>query len=380
MDANYFIPQIEPWIDDAELQELREVIDSTFITEHKKTQELEELFRNYTGTKHAIAYANGTVALFAALKVLGIGEGDEVIVPDMTFIATANAVILAGAKPVFCDIDPVTLQTTREYIEPKITSRTRAIMPVHLYGGAVQMEEILDLATQKNIKIVEDAAQGVGVRLNGKHVGTFGDVGMLSFYGNKTMTMGEGGMLLTDSEELAREIYAMKNHGRSQKGVFMHEKIGYNFSTTDLNAAIGVAQFKKLTKILERKKQIFEKYKTLLKNIKIYNYPRNVTPAQWFTSIRVEDPVALEGYLKSKNIGTRRFFYPLHLQPCYQGLGYFEGEFPGSIDAYEHGLSLPSSVTIADKDIEYITSSINDFFAGKANTDDNAGSGDSSTA
>lgn len=358
MDEN-FIPQIEPWIDQAELDQLAEVIKSTFVTEHHKTEEFENLFKKYTGAKHAIAYSNGTMAIFAALHALGVGSGDEVIVPDLTFIATANAVILTGAKPIFCDIDSETLQITAELAEQKLTPQTKAIIPVHLYGNAVQMEELLQLAQQHNLHIIEDAAQGVGVRLNEKHVGTFGDLGILSFYGNKTMTTGEGGLILTDSEELAEECYAFKNHGRHKKGVFVHEKIGYNFSMSDLNAAIGIAQFKKLPKIIERKKEIFNSYKKLLPTQKFYEYSENVDPVPWFTSIKTENPDELHEKLKQANIGTRRFFYPLHLQPCYEGKDYAEGEFPGTMNAYEHGLSLPSSITLTEeKELEYIASKI----------------------
>lgn len=360
-----FIPQIEPWIDDEELNELTDVIKSTFVTEHKKTEEFEQLFAQYTGSKHAIAYSNGTMALFAALHVLDIGEGDEVIVPDLTFAATANAVILAGAKPVFADIDPETLQITAELVAEKITPQTKAIIPVHLYGGAVQMNELLVLAKEHDLHIIEDAAQGVGVKLGGKHVGTFGDMGILSFYGNKTMTTGEGGLILTDSEEHAKKVFTFKNHGRPIKGVFIHDEIGYNFSMSDLNSAIGISQFKKLPKIIARKKEIYNFYQKNLKNVQIYEYPENVDPVQWFTSIKVEDPEEFSKYMKQQNIGTRRFFYPLHLQPCYKDKGFAEGQFLGTEDAYNHGISLPSSVTLTEEQLTYISTKANDYFKDK---------------
>ncbi|HAU40078.1 MAG: degt/dnrj/eryc1/strs aminotransferase, perosamine synthetase [Candidatus Peregrinibacteria bacterium GW2011_GWF2_43_17] len=363
-NSSKFIPQIEPWFDDDEIKELTEVMKSTFVTESSKTQELEAMIAKYTGSKYVVSYMNGTMAIFAALKTLGIGAGDEVIVPDMTFIATANAVILTGAKPVFCDIDPETLQMTREQAEKKITSHTKAIIPVHLYGGAVQMDEILELAKKHNLHVVEDAAQGIGVKLNGRHVGTFGDVGILSFYGNKTITMGEGGMILTASKELAEECYAFKNHGRKIKGIFTHEKIGYNFSTTDLNAAIGIAQMRKLDKVIKRKKEIMDMYKKLLKNVYLYDYPKNVDCVPWFTSIKVENPEKLAAFMKENNIGMRRFFYPLHLQPCYKNEVFGADEFRNSTDAYEHGISLPSSATLEDEQVEFVASKINDFYKG----------------
>ncbi|MFA6529087.1 MAG: DegT/DnrJ/EryC1/StrS family aminotransferase [Candidatus Gracilibacteria bacterium] len=357
-----FIPQIEPWIDEAELRELEEVIKSTFITENKKTEELEKLFSEYTGAKYTVAYANGTMALFAALHSLGIKEGDEVIVPDLTFVATANAVILAGAKPVFCDVDKDSLGITKEFVEKKLTNKTKAIMPAHLYGNAVLMGEIMDLAKEKGLFVIEDAAQGVGVKLNGKHVGTFGDIGVLSFYGNKTITMGEGGLIMTDSKELAQKCFAFKNHGRPIKGIFTHEEIGYNFSTTDLNAAIGVAQMKKLARIIARKREMRDLYKKLMPKVKFYEYKENIDCVPWFTNIKVEDPQKLAEYLKTNSIGTRRFFPPLHTQPCYKNTDYFSGEYYGSTDAFEHGLSLPSTVTLQDSQIKYIAEKINAYF------------------
>jgi len=364
MDANSFIPQIEPWITDDELSEITAVIKSTFITENTKTEEFEELFRKYTGAKHVIAYSNGSMALFGALYALGIGQGNEVIVPDLTFVASPNAVILAGAKPVFCDVDPKTLQTTRALIEAKITPATKAIMPVHLYGNAVAMDEIMDLAREKGLVVFEDGAEAVGTKYKGKHVSTIGDIGILSFYGNKTMTTAEGGLILTDSDELAEKSIRFKNCGRLTKGTFIHDEIGHNFRITDLHSAIGVAQFKKLPEILKLKMHIYETYKSLMPNVKFYGPSDGVEMTPWFTNIRVEDPEALSEHLRAKNIGTRRLFYPMHKQPCYQGLDYFEGEFPGSLDAYEHGLSLPSSVTLTGDQLKYITDSINDFLEG----------------
>src|SRR5581483_8539832 len=185
------ILQIEPWIDEQELEQLKRVVASTFVVEHDLTAEFEQLTRDLTGAKHAIAVTNGTMALYCCLKALDIGPGDEVIVPNITFIATANAVILAGATPVFCEILPTTFCLDPARAETLITPRTKAIMPVHLYGQSADMTAIGALAKSKNIRIIEDAAQGVGVKFEGKHVGTVDPLGILSYYGNKTVTCGE---------------------------------------------------------------------------------------------------------------------------------------------------------------------------------------------
>ena len=262
-----FINQIEPWIDEEEREQLHRVIDSTFVTESSLTKEFEQQIKDLTGSKHAIAMTNGTAALFCCLKALGIGEGDEVIVPDMTFIATANAVLMAGATPIMIDvskkdlgIDPVKL---KKYINPN----TKAVMPVHLYGGAANLKEIKKTCDTYGIFLIEDAAQGVGVYYDDQHVGTFGDLGILSFYGNKTITCGEGGIVLTEDDELAAACYRLKNHGRDKKGIFIHSHIGYNFAFTEMQAAIGIAQMNKLQRITEKKKNIRDLYIKSLRDI-----------------------------------------------------------------------------------------------------------------
>ena len=228
------------------------VIDSTFVTEHDLTIEFESLTKELTKSAHAISITNGTLALFACIKALEIGPGDEVIVPNITFAATANAVILAGATPVLAEVSDNTFCIDIDSILENITTKTKAIIPVHLYGQSPDMNRIIKLAKDRSIYVIEDAAQGVGVTFEGKHAGTYGELGILSYYGNKTITTGEGGMVLTDNDDLAKKIYQLKNHGRSEKGTFIHESIGYNFSFTEMQAAIGIAQMKKLKRIKEK--------------------------------------------------------------------------------------------------------------------------------
>ncbi len=357
------IPQIEPWIDEEEMKELAEVIKSTWITENRKTEEFENRIKKLTGAKYALAFCNGTVALYAAQKALGIGAGDEVIVPDFTFIATSNSAIMAGATPIMVDVDKKTFNMDAAKIEAAITPRTKAIMPVHIYAQAADMEAMMKVARKNNLRVIEDAAQGIGVYFEGKHTGTFGDIGMLSFYGNKTITTGEGGVLVTNDDELFKKCWQLKNHGREVKGTFIHPHIGFNFGFTEMQAAIGVAQLKKLPRILERKKAVNDVYRELLKDVKEVEFTHideRGKPAHWFTSILVDDVEGLAGYLEKKGIQTRRFFYPLHMQPCYKGM--VKGEFPNSEWAYNHGLSLPSSVMLKDEQIEIIAEKIREFY------------------
>jgi len=357
------IPQIEPWIDDEDLREVEKVIRSTFVTEHEVTRKFERRLQELTGARHAIAMANGTVALFAILRALGVGKEDEVIVPDMTFVATANAVILADAIPIFCDVRPDTFCIDVEKAETLITDRTKAIIPVHLYGLAAEMDELSELCHRRGLLLIEDAAQGVGVSYSGRHVGTFGDAGILSFYGNKTITTGEGGAVLTDDDRLAEECYKLKNHGRRKKGIFVHESIGFNFSFTDLQAALGIAQLNKLDRIIARKKEIRDRYVESLADIpdiEFQSVPGHTSPVFWFTNIRLNRVEELVAFLKVQGIGSRRFFYPLHRQPCYKQFNH--PDCPESMRAYEHGLSLPSSVGLSEVQLDRVIDAIKVFY------------------
>ena len=361
-----FIPQIQPWIDEDELTQLKRVVESTYVTEHKLTEEFEGLIKDLTGAKYVVSTTNGTAALFCALRALGIGKGDEVIVPDLTFIASSNAVIMAGATPVLCEINNKNFCIDVGKAEQLITNKTKAIMPVHLYGQSCDMTVLCEIAKAHNIHIIEDAAQGVGVKFKSQHVGTFGEAGVLSFYGNKTITCGEGGVVLTDSKEIRDEVYSLKNHGRLEKGKFEHEKIGFNFSFTEMQAAIGISQLHKLPDVIAIKKEIYNKYNRALSFLSPNFCPVDVdehcSPVWWFTSFLTNSKKGLKEYLLNKNIQTRDFFYPLHLQPCYQGYSFSDNSFPLSEDIYSRGISLPSSCGLTTEEQEYIIENIINFF------------------
>lgn len=362
--SSHYIPQIMPWLDEDEVTEVTAVLRSTYISEGKKTALFEEKFREFTGAKYALACANATCGLFTALKALGIGPGDEVIVPDLTFVATANVVIMTGATPIFCDVDPVTFMITPELIEPHITEKTKAIMPVHLYGQPADLDTLIPFAKEKGLILLEDAAQGVGTLYKGKHVGTFGALGVFAFYANKIMTTGEGGLVLTNDEELMKKSLALKNHGRTEKGTFWHPYVGMNFKFTDVQAAIGLAQFKKLPTIIEKKAAIFNAYKDALADVSEVAFPTLVPdsrPVFWFSNIIVPEPKPLMEFLHTKSIGTREFFPPLHKQPCFDA-ELTNGSFPNADTIYAHGVSLPSYVQLEDKDIDYIATSIREFY------------------
>ena len=357
--------QIEPWIDRRELKQLKRVVKSTFVSEYKLNEEFEGLIKKITSSPHAVSMTNGTAALFCALKALGIGEGDEVIVPNMTFIASANAVIFAGATPVLCDVDKDSLCMSAEEASKVITSKTKAIMPVHLYGKSCDMDSLKELAISHDLKIIEDAAQGMGVLYKGQHVGTFGDAGVLSFYANKTITCGEGGVVLSPSKEVIEDCYKMKNHGRSGKGVFVHESIGFNFCFTEMQAAVGVSQLKKLKKVIKKKEKIYDFYHKNIDNKFLSKIPvdSHTKPVHWFTSFLTEHKHSFKKHLNNCGIQTRDFFYPLNKQPCYQNSKLINSSvnLPVSELIYNCGLSLPSSYNITKKQLTYICERINNF-------------------
>ncbi len=361
------IPQILPWIDEEEVKEVSEAVKSTWVTEANKTKKFEEMFKELTQTKYAHAFSNGTVTLFTALKVLNIGKGDEVITPSFTFIASINPIIIAGANPILIDIDKDTFCIDYKLIEEKITPNTKAIMPVHLYGQSADMPKIMKIAKKHGLHVIEDAAQAVGVKFNGKHAGTFGDYGSFSFYGNKTITTGEGGMLVTNNKKLSDLAYRYKNHGRLKKGVFIHDSIGMNFSFTEMQAALGITQLKKLEKIIDKKNKIREYYIKELSEIKEINFPKinpRCEPVHWFTNIMIPSAKKLSEFLLKKEIQTRRFFYPIYKQPCYKNFN-FNKNFPNSEYAYNCGLSLPSSYNLTDNELEKICFEIKKFYSNK---------------
>jgi len=378
-----YIPQFKPWLDEAEARMLAKTIQDNWITGGKKVKEFEEKIAELCGVKYAVSCMNGTVALFMALKAMGIGERDEVIVPDFTFIASANSVVMAGATPVFVDVCRDTLNLAVEKIEDAITPRTKAIMPVHIYGQAAEMDGIMRIAEEHNLAVIEDAAQGIGVSYNGKPVGSFGNVGCLSFYADKTITTGEGGMILTDYEEIAKSCLRLGHQGNLSKGTYIHESIGYNFRMTDMQAAVGLAQLSKLKAIVKMKRETSSLYRELLGSIKGVSFPRIVSENETVPFrhiVFVPEPKELIKYLDSVGVGAKRVFYPLHRQPCYKGKDldlisewvkhtysnpheeFLHEDFDNSTWAYEHGIALPSSARLSEEEVWYICYRIKEFY------------------
>ncbi len=362
------ILQIQPWIDNKEASYIKKIVSKTYLTESFETKKLEKRFKKKFNSNYAIAISNWTNGLFISLKAFDISKGDEVIVPNLTFIASINAVIMAGATPVICEIDEKNLSLDLNHLEKIITKKTKAVIPVHLYGHSCDMDKLRKITSKKKIKIIEDAAQSIGAKFKRKFLGSIGDIGGFSFYGNKIITTGEGGIILTNSLKLKNKMYKLKNHGRSKKGIFKHNSIGYNFMFTDLQAAIGNVQLDKLEKILKKKSMIYKNYKNQLSNIKEISFIEALsknTPVHWFSNIFLKDKKKLQKYLDKKNIQTRDMFYPIHLQPCYKDKNiikltkknYFISE-----KIYKTGLSLPSSYNLTLNEQKYIINVIKNYF------------------
>lgn len=345
--------QFAPFVGDEEYAAIRDCFDANWITEGPKSKLFVAKLRELMDVKHAALAPNGTLAIYLGLRAMNIGPGDEIIVPAFTFLGSASAVEMTGATPIFCDIDPATLQVRAEHFAARLTARTKAIMPVHIYGMTCDMAPIMELARQQGLLVIEDAAQAIGVRYNNQHAGTFGDVGTFSFFADKTITTGEGGLVVTNNERFAENLLYLRNQGRIDRGSFIHPQMGYNFRLTDLQAAVGLAQLAKLNEITRIKHELLAHYHEQLDNLPQVRFI-NVTPKSTYIPFRAaiyaERAPELIQYMEAHNIQTRTFFYPLHRQPAF---GYLkqdtkyagpleDRDFPGAVYAYENGVCLPS--------------------------------------
>lgn len=358
------IQQMEPWIGNEEKQAVAEYLDSgAWLTEFKRTREFEQMIASFVASRYASVVSNGTVSLTIALMALGIGYGDEVIVPDYTMIASANGVVMAGASPVLVDIDPSNLCIDLEKAEKAITPRTKGIMYVSINGRCADMNQVVSFARVHDLSLIEDAAQSLGSRCRGKHLGTFGEVGSFSFSVPKVITTGQGGALVTDDSDLFNRISKIKDFGRSKGGVDYHEIFGFNAKFTDLQAVIGIEQMKKLEWRVQRKKELYKLYRELLQDVGQMKFiDTNLEDCSpWFVDILLDEPPTRDGlasFLNEREIGSRPFYPAIHTQPPYSLV---KGDFPNSDYVSQRGLWLPSSSFLSDSDVERICQVIRSF-------------------
>lgn len=372
------VPQALPWLGEEELMAVSQVIEANWITEGPRAAEFSARLNTLIDAPYGVFAPNGTLALFLGLMAAQIGAGDEVLVPDTTFVASANAVVLAGATPVFVEVNPHNYQIDVSTCDRYLTPRTRAIMPVHLYGMAANMTEVIAFARQHQLLIIEDAAQAIGVRYNNRHAGTFGEIGCFSFFADKTITTGEGGYVVCKDKDLYERLLLLRNQGRFDRGSFIHPAIGYNFRITDLQAAIGLMQLGKLQDIIERKRTILGWYRSELSGIPDISFLQ-VEPGSEYVPFRVvliaTEAHCLMGYLAEHDIQSRTFFYPLHKQPCFAYLDHKHGgpldlddaHYPNAMYGYEHGISLPVYPTLSEEQVQYICSKIRSFYCAEKN-------------
>lgn len=353
------IPQFRSYVDMDDYEYLRRVFEEKYLAEGRFAKEFQDELLKIIGAPYGCLASNGTVALYVALKALGIGEGDEVIVQNVTFIASANAVCMAGATPRFVDIkgfNDLTLDLNRI----KLTPRTKAIMVAHLFGTACSnIEEIRDYCAKNNLLLIEDAAQALGIKNSKAHCGTFGAAGTFSFYADKTITTAEGGFIVTSDPAVYDKMLYLRNQGRKSSGTFVHPELGYNFRMNNILTALGLSQLTKLQFIMERKKEIDAWYHKYLGDAVDYLVIRNDFEYIPFRVIAFSpNAEAVMGYMKERGIEPRSMFYPLHRQPCYASYGYRDEEFAHSQDCFSRGICLPTWVGLSENQVRYVSETL----------------------
>ncbi len=358
------IPVCEPLIGEKELKYVTECLKTGWISSSGKyIDEFEKKWAAYCGMKYGIAVSNGTTALQIAVGCLDLEPDDEVIIPTFTIISCATAVIYNNARPVVVDSDPTIFTIDTNKIEEKITENTRAIMPVHIYGHPCDMDPIFDLAKKYDLIIIEDAAEAHGGEYKGRKCGSLGDISCFSFYANKIITTGEGGMLLTNSSDYAEKARSLRNLCFQAGKRFFHEELGYNFRLTNIQAALGVAQLENVEKLVEKKRWIGQTY-----NKKLEGIPGIILPIEkkwaknvyWMYGIVLEESTGIDAEefakkLKILGVGTRPFFLGMHKQPVFEKMSLFKGEdCPVAERIARQGLYLPSGLTLTEDDIDFV--------------------------
>lgn len=362
---NEFINQVEPYLTSEEPKALTQYLQSGgWLTEFKKTEEFEKALAEFLGVRYAVTLTSGTVGLYLALLAAGIGPGDKVIVPNYTMIATINAIKWAGAEPIICDIDSTHLCADLKTI--KLDPACKAFIYVAINGRSGNMNDVVEFCRKKKLLLIEDACQALGSQYSNKFLGTFGDIGVFSFTPHKIITTGQGGLVTTNSEQIYNRVKKLKDFDRAAPASDWHEGIGFNFKFTDIQAVIGLEQFKTMAFRIKRKKEILQKYIDLLKGVKEVTIPKTdltqTTP--WFIDILVpskEKRDQLAMFLKSKSIGTRPFYPPLNHQKPYAN--FTKGSFPISETLVYNGLWLPSSIGLDDAKVTRVCQGVKEFYA-----------------
>ena len=358
------IPWWAPQLGDREKVLVAEVIDGNFPNDGEYTTRFEQQVAALCDLPHAVATTSGTTAIFLALAACGIGPGDEVLVPDLTFIATANAVSLAGATPILVDVDRRTGNMNTAALASAITPKTRAIVPVHVSGRGAAMDGIMDIARQHRLRVVEDAAEALGSWYNGRPLGSIGDAGCFSFSPNKTITTGQGGMVVTRDEAIHLRLRELKDQGRPVRGTGgadEHLSIGFNFKLTNVQSAIGLAQLEQFERRRTHLRALYRAYAERLaaiERIRLFGFDVDAGSCPQWIDADVDDRDGLHDYLLARNIHTRKFWYPIHTQTPYRQS---DERFGGSVYVSNRGLWLPSALSLTTSDVNRVCDHIRDW-------------------
>ena len=351
-----------PDITEKEIEAVCDVLRSNNLSLGPKLGEFENAFAKYIGVKRAVAVNSGTSGLFLCMQALGIGAGDEVITTPFTFIASATSIMMAGAKPVFVDINPETLNIDTAKIEAKITDKTKAILPVEVFGSPAGMDEVCQIAKKHNLTVIEDSCEALGSAIGGKKVGTFGTMSVFAFYPNKQMTTGEGGIILTNDDSLADVCESLRNQGRGKSSGWLgHERLGYNYRLSDINCALGIVQLSRIEEIIAKRKQVAKWYQQILAGddrLTVPSEPDNCEMSWFVFVVRLCEKYDLQqrnNILKAMTqaeIGVSNYFPPVHLQPFIaEQLGHKKGDFPITESICERTIALPFYNNLLESEI-----------------------------
>ena len=366
-----YIPLSSPDITEYEMALINQVLRTPHLSRGPMVERFEAAIASYVGREHAVGVNSGTAGLHLCMKAARIGEGDEVITTPFSFIASANCILFESGKPVFVDIDSETLNIDPERIEERITPRTKALLPVHVFGQPCDMDKITAIATKHDLPVIEDACEAIGAEYRGCRAGTFGRCAVFSFYPNKQMTVGEGGVIVTNDEGWADLFRSLRNQGRGKDGGWLaHERLGYNYRLDELSSALGVAQLDRIEELLAKRVEVAQAYNELLAKTEGVTVPC-ISPQvrmSWFVYVvRLAPGIDRDGVmarLEEKGVASRPYFSPIHLQPFYrQMFGFREGDFPVTEAAARSTLALPFHSNLDQQSVEYVCDALSEIIA-----------------
>ena len=367
MSRKYRVPMSAPDIQKDDIELIVRALETGILSGGPNLETFEQEFAHYIGTRHAIAVTNGTSGLHLCIRTAGICEGDEVITTPFSFIASANCILYERARPVFVDIDETSLNVNPDLVAEAVTDRTRAVLPVHVFGQPCALNELANLCSARDLLLIEDACEAIGAEYLGRKVGTFGKAAVFSFYPNKQITMGEGAVITTDDSHWAALMRSLRNQGRNAMGTgSFHEHLGHNYRLDELSAALGLSQLRRIEHLLSRRATVAARYGELLHTVDGIS-PLSVVPSttrmSWFVYVVRCDPDVdrdrVIAHLEKQRIASRTYFYPIHLQPYYRKLfGFREGDFPVAERAAKSILELPFHSNLSNSDIEYVVAAL----------------------